>query len=93
MKIMIKLTCSIFMFSNEFFMILFRYLTMFEDSLGKYDQNNKKRLQKKKKENKKRKVCESCQSLSKEEKEKNMVMNDTKIYRKIKNKNFLSIEK
>ena len=35
------------------------------------------------------------QGLSKEEKEKsdNMVVNDTKIYQKMKNKNWLSIEK
>ena len=42
-----------------------------------------------------KKACERYQSLSKEEKDKNnnMVVNDTKIYQKMKNKSFLNIEK
>ena len=51
-----------------------------EGSSAKYYQNIKGRLQKK--------VRERYQSLSKEVKEKsnNMVVNDTKIYQKMKNK-------
>ena len=42
-----------------------------------------------------KKACETYQSLSKEEKEKNnnIFVNDTKIYQKMKNNSFLSIEK
>ena len=59
---------------------------MSKDSRAKYYQNNKKRLQKK--------ARERYQNLSKEEKEKiNMVMNNTKIYQKMKNKSWLSTEK
>ena len=55
---------------------------MSKDSSAKYYQNNKERLQKE--------ARERYQSFSKE---KNMVVNDTKIYQKIKNKSLLSIEK
>ena len=61
---------------------------MSKDSSAKYYQDNKERLQKK--------ARERYQSLSKEEKEKksnNTVMNNTKIYEKMKNKSLLSIEK
>ena len=52
----------------------------------KYFKDNKEKLQK---------TCKRYQSLSKEEKEKNrnIVVNDTKIYQKMKNKSWLSIEK
>ena len=58
-----------------------------KDSSAKYYQNNKERLQKK--------ARERYQSLSKEGKENkhnNMMVNDTKIYQKMKNKRSLSIE-
>ena len=56
---------------------------MSKDPSAKYYQNNKERLQKK------------YQSPFKEEKEKsdNMVVNDKKIYQKMKNKSLLNIEK
>ena len=58
---------------------------MFEDSSAKYYQNNLERLQKK--------ARERYQSLSKKEKEEsnNMLLNDSKIYQKMKNKSLLSI--
>ena len=60
---MIKLTCSIFMSSNNFFYnFFFTHIKMSKDSSVKFYQNNKERLQ--------RKACERYQSLSKEEKEK-----------------------
>ena len=58
------------------------------DPSAKYYQNNKEKLVKK--------ACEIHQSRSKEkkiEKIDNMVVNDTKIYQEMKNKNFLSIKK
>ena len=61
---------------------------MSKDSSAKYYQNKKERLHKK--------ACERYQSLSKEEKEKkgeNTVVNNTKIYLKMKNKSLLRIEK
>ena len=59
---------------------------MSKDSRAKYYQNNKKQLQKK--------ARERYQNFSKEEKEKiNMVVNNTKIYQKMKNKSWLSTEK
>ena len=62
-------------------------MKMSKDSSTDYYQNNKERLQ--------RKALERRKSHSKEEKEKrdNMVASNTKIYQKMKNKNFLSIEK
>ena len=60
---MIKLTCSIFMSSNNFFYnFFFTHIKTSKDSSVKFYQNNKERLQ--------RKACERYQSLSKEEKEK-----------------------
>ena len=60
---------------------------MSEDLSAKYYQNNKERLQKKL-------VNDIKESLSKEEKKSdNMVVSDTKIYQKLRNKNLLSIEK
>ena len=58
---MIKLICSIFMSSNNFFIIFFRCIKLSKDSSAKYYQNNKERLQKK--------ARERDQILSKEEKE------------------------
>ena len=60
---------------------------MSKDLSAKYYQNNKERLQKK--------ARERYQSLSKKKKKKsdNMVVNDTKIYQKMKNKSLLSIDK
>ena len=54
---------------------------------AKYCQKNKERLQKK--------SCERYQNLSKEEKAKsnNMVVNVTKISKKMKNKSLLRLEK
>ena len=61
---------------------------MFEDSSAKYYEDNKEILQKK--------TRERYQTLFTEEKKKkcdNMLVNDTKIYHKMKNKIWLSIEK
>ena len=60
---------------------------MSKDSSAKYYQNNKEILQ--------RKAHERYQSLSQEEKKKsnNMVVNDTKISQKMKNKSLSNIEK
>ena len=69
-----------------FFIIFFTYIKLFEDSSAKYYQNKK---------NLKKKAREGYQSLFKVEKKKsnNMVLNDTKICQKMKNKSLLSIEK
>ena len=40
------LTCSIFMSLNNFLIIFFTYIKIFEDSSVKYYQNDKERLQK-----------------------------------------------
>ena len=55
--------------------------------MAKYYQDNKERLQKK--------ACERYQKLSKEGKKTsdNMILNDTKIYQKMWNKNWLSTKK
>ena len=60
---------------------------MSENLAANYDKKNKGRLQKK--------ARAGYQNLSKEEKEKsnNMVVDDTKIYQKMKNKSLLSIDK
>ena len=61
---------------------------MSKNSSAKYYQSNEKRLQ--------RKVSERYQSLSKVKKKRkksdNMVVNDTEIYQKMKNKTLLSIQ-
>ena len=44
--IIIKLTCSIFMSSNNRFIIFFTYIEISKDPSAKYYQNNKERLQK-----------------------------------------------
>ena len=74
-------------YNNIFIFFFFAYLKLSKDSSAKYYQNYKERLQKK--------ARETYQSLCKKEKEKsnNMFINDTKIYQKMKNKNWLSIEK
>ena len=43
---MIKLTCSIFMSSNNYFIIFFTYIKMSKDSSAKYYQNDKESLPK-----------------------------------------------
>ena len=43
---MIKLICSIFMSSNNYFIIFFTYIKMSKDSSAKYYQNDKESLQK-----------------------------------------------
>ena len=60
---------------------------MFKDSSAKYYQNNKERLQKN--------LLKEVKVFLKKKKKKsnNMVVNDTKIYEKMKNKTLLSIEK
>ena len=45
---MIKLTCSIFISSNNFFIIFLTYIKMSKDSSAKYYQNIKERYKKKK---------------------------------------------
>ena len=61
---------------------------MSKDSSAKCYQNNKERLQKKK-------LVKTIKVFLKKEKKKsvNMVVNDTKIYQKMKNKSLLSIKK
>ena len=77
---------------------------MSKKSSAEYYQDSKKRLQKKlikdmkvflKKKKVTKKAHERYESLFKEEKQEsdNMVMKDTKIYHKMKNKIWLSIEK
>ena len=58
---------------------------MSKDSSTKYYHDNKERLE--------RKARERCQSISKEvkEKRKDIVVNDTKIHKSMKNKSWLSI--
>ena len=60
---------------------------MSKDSSAKHYQNNKERLEKK--------IVKDIKAFLKKKKRKsnNMVMNDTKIYQKMKNKSLLSIEK
>ena len=63
MQILAKLTFSIFMFSNNFFIIFFlTYIKVSKDSWAKYYQKKNERWQKK--------ACQRYKSLSKEEKEK-----------------------
>ena len=60
---------------------------MYKDSSAKYYQNNKERLQKK--------HVKDIKVFLKKKKKKsgNMIVNNTKIYQKTKNKSLLSIEK
>ena len=84
---MIKLTRSIFMSSNYFFMIFFlTYIKISKDSSAKDYLNNKERQ---------KKLVKDIKVFLKKKKKKsdNMVMNDTKISQKMKNKSLLSIEK
>ena len=73
MKIIIKLTCRIFMSFNNFSIIFFSYIKTAKDSSVKYYQNNKERLQKK--------LVKDIKVFLKNRKIKsnNMVMNDAKI--------------
>ena len=88
---MIKLTCSIFIVSSNFFTLhslnFFTYQKMSKDSLSKYYQNNKERFQKK--------LVKYVKIFLRKKKKKrhNMVAKDTKIYLKMKDKSLLSIEK
>ena len=58
---------------------------MSKDSLVKYYQNNKKKLQKN--------LVKDIKVFLKKKKKTNMVVNDTKIYKNMKNKSWLSTEK
>ena len=58
---------------------------MCKDSSAKYYQNNKERLQKR--------LMMSKISKTKKKTSNNMVVNDTKIYQKMKNKRLLGIKK
>ena len=73
---MIKLTCSIFVSSNNFFKCFFTYINFFKDSLAKYYQNNTERLQKK--------LAKHINVFLKLKQKKSIIMiiNDTKIYKK-----------
>ena len=84
---MIKLTFSIFIYSNktnffyQFFKILsFIYVKMPRDSWAKYYQNNKERLQKSPWKKKKKKSD-------------TIAVKDTRISQKMENKSYLSIGK
>ena len=91
---MIKLTCSIFIpsnksiFFNYFFFINFfsNIKKIFKDSSAKYYEDNKERLQKK--------PVTAVKVFLKKRKKKsdNMIVKDTNIFRKMKNRWF-SIEK
>ena len=76
------------MSSNNFFISLFfTYIRMSRDSSAKHYQHNKERLQKK--------LMKDIKVFLKKKKIKSsiMVVNDTKIFQKLKNKSLLSIEK
>ena len=75
------------MSSNKFFIIFFTYIKVSKNSSAKYYQGNKERL--------KKKLVKDIKIFprKKKEKSKNMVVNYTKIYQKMKNKSLLSIEK
>ena len=83
-----KLICNIFMSSNNY-LYVFKYIKMSKDWSAKFYQKNKGRLQKKKKIVKDIKVFVK----KKKKKSNNIVIKETKIYRKMKNKILLSIEK
>ena len=84
MQIMIELACSVLMSSNNFF-IIFSYIKIPEDSSDKYYQNNKEILQKN--------LMKYIEVFLKKKKKKsyNMVVNNSKVYQKTKNKGLLSI--
>ena len=83
---MIKLTYSIFMSCN-ILNIFFTYIKIPKESSARY-QNIKERLQKKKK-----KLVKDIKVFLRKKKRGNMVVNDSKIHKKIKNKSLLTIEK
>ena len=83
---MIKLTCSIFKLSNDFIKNFFTYIKISKDSSTKYYQNIKERLQKE--------LVKDIKAFLKKKRKKseNMIMNDIKIFQKMKNESLLSIE-
>ena len=83
---MIKLTYSIFMSCN-ILNIFFTYIKIPKESSARYYQNIKERLQKKKN------FVKDIKVFLRKKKRGNMVVNDSKIHKKIKNKSLLSIEK
>ena len=73
LQIIVKLTSSIYVYSNIFFIIfLIKYLNMYKNSLGKYYQDKKERVQKK--------PVKNIKFFLKKKKKKsdNVVVNDTK---------------
>ena len=82
----IKLTFSIFLSFNHFFIIFFfTYIKKAKESSAKYYQNDKEKLQKK--------LVKGIKVFLKKKKEKcNNVVNDTKINQKMK-KSLLSMDK
>ena len=81
-----KLTCSFFMSSNNFFYFFHIYKNV--SRAVNYCQKNKERLQEKIKLVKDIKFF-----IMKKEKSNNMVANNTKTYQKMKNKSLLRIER
>ena len=75
------------MSSNNYFIVFFTYIKLSKYSSAKYYQNNKERPQKK--------IAKGIKVFLKKKKKKSgaMVLNDAKIYQKMKNKSFLSKEK
>ena len=70
-----------------FFIIFFTHVKMSKDTSAKYYQNNREILQEK--------LVKVIKIFLKKKNKKsnNMIVNNTKIYLKMKNKNWLSIEK
>ena len=88
MKVIIKLTHSIFMSFNNIFTIFFYiYKVVSKDPSAKYYPSSKERLQKK--------LVKDIQVFLKKKKKKsdNVIVNDTKIYQKMKSKSLLSKKK
>ena len=76
---------SAILFFITFSIIFFIYIKTSKNLSDKYFQENKERLQKK--------ARERYKNISKEENEKSYNMKVTKIFRRMKNKSLLSIEK
>ena len=76
---------SAILFFITFSIIFFIYIKTSKNLSAKYFQENKERLQKK--------ARERYKNISKEENEKSYNMKVTKIFRRMKNKSLLSIEK
>ena len=72
MQIIIKLTCSISLSSNNFLYSFFTYIKMSKDSSANYYENNKERLQKslsnEEKEKEQQYGCERYKNLTQDEK-------------------------